>query len=142
MRLLKGELGYLWAALLEVIRFRSFHGELEIDNQAQGGKIVMISVMNGPYAGGGFHLAPGARADDGKINVVTIGDYPRISRFPVLLKTRKGTHPGLKRVQMRLAATVRIQTDRPVPVHMDGELLPMMSELSIEVCPRAIRVIS
>lgn len=142
MRFLKGELGYLWAALLEISRFHPFHAELMVGNKIQMVDLLMLSVMNGPYAGGGFRLAPGARADDGKLDLVTIGDYPRISRLPILFLVRQGGHLRLRRVRANLVSGIRIRTDLPVLVHMDGELLPRMDQLGIEVLSGALQVIA
>jgi YegS/Rv2252/BmrU family lipid kinase len=142
MRFLKGELGYLWAALLETGRFHPFRAELMVGNKVQMVDLLMLSVMNGPYAGGGFRLAPGARADDGKLDLIMIGDYPRISRLPILFLVRPGGHLRLRRVRANLVAGIRIRTDLPVPVHMDGELLPRMDQLGIEVLAGALRVVA
>lgn len=58
MRFLKGELGYLYATILELVRFRAFRAEVAGDGWSFAGKLLSVSVMNGPYAGGGYRLAP------------------------------------------------------------------------------------
>ena len=142
MRFLKGEVGYLIATLLEILRFRSFSVEVEADGWTFTGRLLTTAVMNGPYAGGGFYLAPQARPEDGQLDLVSIGDYPRLVRFSVLPKTRDGSYLKLARVQLRRVREVRIQADRPLPVHMDGELLPQpVSHLSVRLLPRALKVI-
>jgi len=142
MRFLKGELGYLAATLLEIIRFRSFHAEVEADGWSFSGRLLTTAVMNGPYAGGGFYLAPQARPDDGQLDLVFLGNYPRVVRFSVLPKTRDGSYLALSRVQHRRARVARIVADRPLPVHMDGELLPEpVSRLEVELRPKALLVV-
>ncbi len=142
MRLLKGEVGYLIATLLEIVRFRSFVAEVEADGWRFSGRLLTTAVMNGPYAGGGFFLAPQARPDDGKLDLVFIGNYPRLERFSVLPRTRDGSYLKLERMQLRRVREVRIRADRPLPVHMDGELLPEpMAELEVELLPGALKVV-
>jgi len=142
MRFLKGELGYLAATLLEIIRFRSFHAEVEADGWSFSGQLLATAVMNGPYAGGGFYLAPQARPDDGQLDLVFLGNYPRVMRFSVLPKTRDGSYLALSRMQQRRARVARIVADRPLPVHMDGELLPEpVSRLEVELRPKALLVV-
>jgi len=143
MRFLKGEVGYLSATIMEVVRFRAFRAEVAGDGWTFAGKLLSVSVMNGPYAGGGYHLAPQARLDDGVLDVGLIGNYPRVVRFGVLPKTRDGTYLNLARVHARKAGRVTIRSDRPLPVHMDGELLPERVErIELSVRPGALRVVA
>lgn len=142
MRILKGEIGYLYATLLEILWFRAFRAEVQGDGWKFSGRLLSVSVMNGSYAGGGFYLAPQARNDDGIIDVGLVGNYPRIARFWVLPKTRDGTYLKLARVQAKKAQRVVIRADRPLPVHMDGELLPeRVQKLEVGVHPKALRVL-
>lgn len=142
MRFFKGEIGYLYATILEVLRFRAFGAEVQGDGWQFSGRLLSVSAMNGPYAGGGFHLAPQALLDDGALDVGLIGDYPRLVRFVVLPKTRDGTYLNLSRVHAKKAQRIMIRSDRPLPVHMDGELLPQpVSEVSLTLLPGALRVV-
>lgn len=143
MRFLKGESGYLYATILEVARFRAFRAAVAGDGWTFAGKLLSVSVMNGPYAGGGYHLAPQARNDDGVLDVGLIGNYPRLVRYWVLPKTRDGTYLNLARVHAKKAQRIRIRSDRPLPVHMDGELLPEpVREIEVALRPQALRVIA
>ncbi len=143
MRFLKGELGYLYATILEVVRFRAFRAEVEGDGWTFAGRLLSVSVMNGPCAGGGYRLAPHARVDDGVLDVGLIGNYPRLVRFVVLPKTRDGSYLNLARVHAKKAERVEIRSDRPLPVHMDGELLPEpVQEIEVSLRPRALHVIA
>ena len=142
MRVLKGEIGYLYATLWEVVAFRSFRAEVKGDGWSFSGRLLSVSLMNGPYAGGGFHLAPFAQVDDGKIDATIIGNYPRLARFFVLPKTRDGSYVRLKRVKTHKASQVVVQADRALPVHMDGELLPeRQSRLEVTIRPKALHVL-
>lgn len=143
MRFFKGEIGYLYATILEVVRFRAFRAEVQGDGWKFAGRLLSVSVMNGPYAGGGFHLAPQARIDDGVLDVGLLGNYPRLVRFWVLPKTRDGSYLKLARVHAKKAERIRIRSDRPLPVHMDGELLPeLVREIEVALRPQALRVIA
>lgn len=140
-RFLRGELGYLWAALFEVARFRPFGLLIRSDAGLWELKGLMVSVMNGSYTAGGFHLAPGASFTDGALNLVAIRHYPRIARVPILVKVRQGKHLALKGVYAALVRWAEVKTDRPLRVYVDGELLPRTAELSIRVHPGALRVV-
>ena len=143
MRFLKGEPGYLWATILELVRFRAFRAEVAGDGWTFAGKLLSVSVMNGPCAGGDYLLAPQARLDDGALDVGLIGNYPRLVRFAVLPKTRDGTYLNLARAHAKKAGRVTIRSDRPLTVHMDGELLPEpVEEIELAVRAGALQVVA
>lgn len=142
-RWLKGEMGYYIAALWELARFRPFRVNARADGWNHRGPMLAVSVMNGPYAGGGFCLAPGAAVDDGKLDVSFMGNYSRFLRPWILPKTRDGSYLKLSRMRTERARRITIETNRPVPVHMDGELLThRVRELSIQVVPAGLTVLA
>ncbi len=140
-KFLRGELGYLWAALWEVARFRPFTLQIRSDVGEFSMQGLMVSVMNGSHTAGGFHLAPGASLTDGALNLIAISHYPRILRVPILVRVRQGKHLGLKGVRATLVKWVEVKTSRPLRVYVDGELLPRTAELRIRVHPGALRVV-
>lgn len=140
-KFLRGELGYLWAALWEVARFRPFSLHIRSDIGEFSMQGLMVSVMNGSHTAGGFHLAPGASLTDGALNLIAISHYPRILRVPILVRVRQGKHLGLKGVKTALVKWAEVKTSRPLRVYVDGELLPRTAELRIRVHPGALRVV-
>ena len=140
-KFLRGELGYLWAALYEVARFRPFELRIQSDAGSWEFQGLMISAMNGAYTAGGFHMAPGASLTDGALNLIAIRHYPRITRLPILFRVRQGKHLTLKGVRAALVRRVEVRTNRPLCVYADGELLPKTDELSVRVHPGALLVV-
>lgn len=142
-RFLRGELGYLLATVFEVFRFRPVEMAVEAEGFMYCGKLLTVAVMNGPWAGGGFCLAPRARPDDGLLDLALIGHYPRLVRLAVLPKTRDGSYLALKRTKLVHVRTAKIRAERSLVVHMDGELLPeRLSSLEVAVYPQALHVMS
>ncbi|MGB9756966.1 MAG: diacylglycerol/lipid kinase family protein [Candidatus Bipolaricaulaceae bacterium] len=140
--LLKGELGYLLATVFEVFRFRPVEMEVRTEGWSHVGNLLTVAVMNGPWAGGGFCLAPQAKPDDGHLDLALIGHYPRLVRLVVLPKTRDGSYLALKRTKLIRVKSARIRAERPLVVHMDGELLPARASfLEVEVHPKALYVV-
>jgi YegS/Rv2252/BmrU family lipid kinase len=140
-RFLKGEVGYLLATIFEVFRFRPVEMEVRTESWSFLGSLLTVAVMNGPWAGGGFCLAPQAKPDDGRLDLALIGHYPRFVRLVVLPKTRDGSYLALKRTKLVPAKEVKIQAERPLVVHMDGELLPeRISSLEVQIYPQALFV--
>lgn len=142
MRFLKGDIGYLWAAILELFRFRGFRVRIELEGEMIRGSLALLPFQNGPYAGGGFHVAPGARPDDGVMDLVVVEDRPIPQRIPLLKRFRDGTYlelSGIRRLEVREAW---VEIDRGVPAHLDGEVIPEVRVFSVRVVPQGIWVIS
>jgi len=143
MRLLKGELGYLWAVLIELFRFRGFGARVVAGERTFEGDLILIPVQNGPYAGGGFLLAPGARIDDGLLDLVLVANRRIPARLQVLVGTRSGRYLSLPRIWRQGVRRIEIETERPLPVHLDGEILSRpLSSLEVELLPQSLRVIA
>jgi diacylglycerol kinase (ATP) len=94
-----------------------------------------VAIANGKFFGGAMKVAPNAELDDGKFDVVAMGDFG----FGDLLKSGrrlyKGTHLGMDKVSTRRARIVEASPIDPsaiVELDVDGEplgLLPARFEL-------------
>jgi diacylglycerol kinase (ATP) len=142
-RNLRGRLRYLLAAIralfgFHAIRVRIIIGTSEL--QALEATVLLVGVLNTPSYGAGLYLAPGAKTDDGRLELVLLED---LSVFRILTLIPAFASRGeLKTNQIRRFSTecVRIETESPCWFHGDGELLGM-TPLEISVVPRAIRVL-
>ncbi|MCS7240276.1 MAG: diacylglycerol kinase family lipid kinase [Candidatus Bipolaricaulota bacterium] len=142
-RFLRGEVGYLLATLFEVLRFRPVEMEVRAEEVWFSGKCLSVAVMNGPWAGGGFCLSPHAKPDDGVLDLAIIGHYPRLIRLAVLPKTRDGSYLSLRRTKLIHVQRATIHAERPLIVHMDGELLAEpASVVEVELYPKALCVVA
>jgi diacylglycerol kinase (ATP) len=88
-----------------------------------------------------MRLSPGARVDDGKLNVNVVGDLGRLETarwFPKVLKGLHTTHPKVRYFQAR---TLTIECEALMDVQMDGELFGH-TPATFQVRPGALRVIA
>ena len=99
-----------------------------------------VAVASSRAYGGGMMIAPDASLDDGLLDVVMIGEMPKL-RFLALLPTVfKGWHVRLPGVEVLRAKEVRVSADRPFTVYADGDPIAELP-VSIRALPRAVRVI-
>lgn len=142
-RFLRGELGYLLATAFEAFRFPPVAMEVRTEHLGFSGDFLMVAGMNGPWAGGGFCLAPKALPDDGLLDLALVGHYPRLVRLAVLPKTRDGSYLALRRTKLLRVTRAEIQAERPLYAHADGELFPERTpRLWVEILPRALLVVA
>lgn len=140
MRWPRGPLRYQLAVLAELSSLQVRHYELVLDGQLVQLPAVLVAVANGPSYGGGLQIAPDARLDDGKLDVVAIGPVKRWDLLRTFPQLRHGTHtdhPAFRHWQVR---DVRLSSRPSLMTYADGErLLPF--PLRVGVVPGGLRML-
>ncbi len=109
----------IWTA----IRYRPARMSVALDDGEVRTRALMVSVSNGPFTGAGMNIAPHARLDDGKFDVVVFRrlSKPRLVRH--LLSIAFGRYAYAPEAQVHRSGRVRIAGARNLPVRADGQLL-------------------
>ena len=140
---LRGELLYLFCALLEMKAYPGFHLTSVLDDQAgPSGTHMMVIVADARKFGGGFAIAPNASLQDGKLDIVTFGDLGFFARLEAMGALLKGRHNQLAGVGTLLAARAVFNFEAPPSFETDGEWRQAKGAcLSIETLPGALSVL-
>jgi diacylglycerol kinase (ATP) len=143
VRRLRGVGMYLWALARVLRSFRPPQIRLEVDGTLWLDRpLTLVTVGNGPRQGGGFHMNPGARLDDGLLDLCACDALgtARVLRF--LPHTLRGTHLGLPGVSCIQARRVEVSSPEPLPIHADGEIVAEDARAAtIEVHPGRLRLL-
>jgi diacylglycerol kinase (ATP) len=127
-------LRYLGAVLAQLVSGRPAGFRLLLDGREIQSSAWLIAVANSQSYGGGMRIAPMARLDDGLLDVVIVaGDLSKRGFLVTLPKVFSGRHVEHPSVHVHRAARVRLEADRPVAVHLDGEpagTVPVSFEVS------------
>lgn len=148
IRRVRGLALYLLAVGKALAQYESNRFTLELFGSHDGdgrveGEFLLVSIGNGPRAGGGFYINPRAVADDGHLDVCTADRMPRLRMLSLLPSTIRGRHTGKRGVTIHTAARVRITAQSPFPIHIDGEYLGRRdTPLDVKVLPHALPVLS
>jgi len=89
---------------------------------------------------GGLEIFPGARLDDGLLDIMTVAPRGKLGWFGVaakLLRRGKGKDPSLEYFQCQSA---EIQSLMPQDIEIDGDPLGKGTHLSLQVQPQSLRV--
>jgi YegS/Rv2252/BmrU family lipid kinase len=116
-----GRAVYVAATLYGLARWQPARFELQADDEMCAFTGYMAAAANSGRFGGGMRLAPGARLDDGLLDVVMIEHISRLQFIRATPKVFKGTHVSEPNVHVRKATTVRLDADRPFAVYADGD---------------------
>ncbi len=144
---LRGFLMYL-VAVLQTIALNLDAPVMHIatDVETWDERTIMLVVCNGPREGGGFLVAPGSDIADGILNYASVRQVSRLMMLRLVPEVMKGTHGRFKQVRLGQMHRMQIQSDRPVTIHADGEVISGfgtdVQNVSVEVVPGALEVIT
>lgn len=131
------ELSYVIGVFSRLPALRPLHLKLEIDGRDFSGPYCFVEICNSRYTGGSMLMAPGARFDDGRFDVVMAGPMTRlelIRAFPLIYRGTHLSHPAVRVVR---GASARIECDAPLGLLPDGELIGT-TPVEIQVIPRCL----
>ncbi len=121
---LRGQPQYFLAILRSVSHPAYPLARICIDDGASFTKhVLIISVGNSHRTGGGFLVTPDATLDDGLLNLCIADAIPRRQILRLLPKVVKGTHRNEPVVQLTRIIRLVVESEDPLPVHADGEML-------------------
>jgi YegS/Rv2252/BmrU family lipid kinase len=135
-----GRAVYVVGALRALARWRPAGFEVEVDGERVAFRGWSVAAANSGAYGGGMRLAPEARMDDGRLDVVLWSATGRATLLRVLPKVYRGTHVDEPFVRILRGEEIRVSADRPFTVYADGEPvgeLPMV----VRAVPGAVRVL-
>ena len=143
VRWLRGELLYLYCALLEMKAYPGFALLSTLDDRpGPSGTHMMVIVANARKFGGGFAIAPEASLDDGEVDIVSFGELGFFARLKAMSALIKGRHNGLPGIATTRARRAVFEFTAPPTFETDGEWRQAKSaSLVIETLPKALRVL-
>lgn len=137
-----GDLVYLVAILQTMLDgIATPEMQLEAESLRWDGPLTLASVSNGPWIGGMFHIAPMAKNDDGKLELMVAAPVTRTRIFGLLPKLMKGEHLDETEVEHCSIRRLTVRSASPVPSHLDGEVQPLQSDFEFEILPGALSLL-
>jgi diacylglycerol kinase (ATP) len=143
---LGGTAAYLWATVRALAR--SERGRLRCDVTLRGTRVerrvetFMMAICNGRYFGGGMHVAPMAKPDDGRFDVISLGAPTKIGFALSSRRIYGGSHLSLPTTTHfscdRIAVELENDAARRVCLlDVDGEPLGGLP-IAVDLVPRAL----
>lgn len=118
---------------------------IETDIASWEEETIMFVVCNGPREGGGFSVAPAALQNDGVLNYAAVCHVSRMMMLRLIPEVMRGTHGRFKQVRLGQLHTLRLQSEKPLPIHADGEVIAEFGmnvrNVSVEIVPGAVEIV-
>jgi diacylglycerol kinase (ATP) len=137
---LGGKASFMITILKNILTYRSKQYFIKSAEQEFTGKRFVVDITNGRRAGGGFHIAPEAKADDGLFDIVIADVLSPLQRLRYLPAIEKGKHLNLFFIHHFRTKKIIVESDEAMQYHLDGEYFEA-SKLNIEIFPAALNFI-
>ena len=129
-----------------MIRKKGANLKLELDGtEYHKGPLLLTSIANGSFCGGGINSNPLAEVNDGYINVNVVYNISRMNFLSKLPFYMKGTHIKLKNIE-KVIANKKCRKIRITPLNcnmrlcIDGEITDA-GKTEFEIVPNALNFI-
>jgi YegS/Rv2252/BmrU family lipid kinase len=138
-----GKLIYLYVALKQLAATKRYGCDIILDGSRKIhlDNYYFVTTMIHKFEGGGFKFCPEANCADGILDVCTVNNISKLWALRILPTAFSGKHVNLKGVGTYKAKEIKIISDVPAAVHMDGESAGMRSEVSISLAKQQLRII-
>lgn len=131
---------YVEVTLRELWAARPVRCTVSADGSSFEMETLLVALANSRQYGNGLLIAPDARLDDGRLDVVAVGargPLTALRQMPWLFSGHAARVPG---VRMHQAAEVEIRSAGPLACHVDGEPFQAGPVVTARVRPAALRV--
>jgi diacylglycerol kinase (ATP) len=133
---------YYLSTILLIISFRAPRVTVRWKDQEYSGRAWIVIVGNVERtSGGSMCLAPGARFDDGELNVSIIPSRSKLTMVTKMLpKVASGAHVNQPGVKYFPAREIQVDSDPPAVLDVDGDIFGV-TPATFSVCPKAVQIL-
>ncbi len=141
------QFAHIPAAIKAAVSYR-FRPEIKIAHDGLSThkrRALSVVINNSPVISGGIALTPDARIDDGQFDVCIVRPVSLPRLIWLLLQIGTKTHTHSRAVQLGRVREITIMARQPLPVQIDGELIPEIDskarQMIVKVLPGALRIV-
>ena len=116
-----GNVAYTLATLWNVVGLKSYHVRIEVDGMPIEQDNIFVEVSNTRYTGTTFLIAPGAKLDDGLLDVILLKKLGRLRLLKLFPTIYRGQHVDFEEVTTIQASHIRIESPPGMLLAPDGE---------------------
>ncbi|MDR3694070.1 diacylglycerol kinase family lipid kinase [Mucilaginibacter sp.] len=138
----RGFITYIKSSFEEFNKYKPELYKIDIDGKAYDRKSFMLSFANSSQYGNDAHISPCASVQDGLLDICMIEQFPlwRLPEMGIRMITKKSDKT--KYVEIVRGKRIRITRVAAGPVHLDGEPHTEGTEITIEIVPASLKVIT
>ena len=111
-----------------------------IDEEVAPRRALLVTFANSPQLGNGARIAPSARLDDGRLDLVVFEDESRLRTICAVPLLFTDGIERLRRISHRQIERATVSSDTPMTFHVDGEPVQGGTRLEARVHPGALKI--
>lgn len=135
-----GTVVYTAGILKKLITYRCAPARITIDGEVLDLSMFLLAAANTSWYAGGMYMAPPARPDDGRLEVIIARDFTKVETLQVLPRVFSGGHLAHPKVSHRPGEEIRVESEIPLAIHADGETVGRVPAV-FRVQPQALEVL-
>jgi YegS/Rv2252/BmrU family lipid kinase len=137
-----GPFTYVAAAILAMRHFDPFSVDLIVGDERYSLRLIHLAIINAPVFGGALGLTvPGSHVDDRRLDLMAVEDMAVRRLLFSAVEMLLGTRRTLAGVRVMHLSQVRIRTETPLEVTIDGEIAGRIPG-DFRLAAEALRVIT
>jgi YegS/Rv2252/BmrU family lipid kinase len=136
----RGFTTYLRISTRELLAYRPSTFRVCQDAGTCERRALLVTFANASQFGNGARIAPGARLDDGVLDLVVFEEVSRLRTLCAVPRLFAGRVAGLRGWSIEQIERAAIESDRPMRFHVDGEPVDGGTRLEARVHPGALKV--
>lgn len=136
----RGAWSYFAAGIPELLAYRPSTYRIRTGEDTFRADALVVTIANGRQYGNGAVIAPRARPDDGRLDLVCVPALPTVVLLWQARRLFTGTVDRVRGVRTVPIADAEVSGDGPLAFHVDGEACTGGPSLRVRVLPRALRV--
>ena len=138
---LRGAPLYVHSALKALRSWHSIPISVSIDQQPfQKQNIWLFVVSNSGQFGGGMKISPNSKLNDGRLEIISVGEVRKFDFIKTLPKVFFGKHLNHPKLKLLSATEIAVNSPQAILTFADGEPIGY-TPLSITVVPAAIKIL-
>ena len=134
----RGLVGYAGIAARALAGYLPRHYRITTGGVRTEARAILVTIANAAQFGNNARIAPGARVDDGELDLVVMEERSRIATLCQLPRLFNGTVGRMPGCSIRRIREVTIESDLPMAYHVDGEPVAGGTTLKARIHPGAL----
>jgi diacylglycerol kinase (ATP) len=136
----RGFIGYAGITARALTSYVPLHYRVTIAGVETAHRAVLVTIANSAQFGNNARIAPGARVDDGELDLVVFEERSRIATLCQIPRLFNGTVARIRGCTIRRIREATIESDEPMAYHVDGEPVAGGTRLRARIHPGALMV--
>ena len=135
-----GGAAYTLMGLIKALNLTPYPCRLLVPGEEpKSGSMLFMAVGNNHFAGGGFDVAPGAKLDDGLLDVTAIVVHKGFNLLTIQGELENPMNPANRNVLYRQLSEFAFESDQKLHCNLDGEPIAK-KKLYFSVLPKRLRL--